>query len=494
MPQEYILLPGRRLHVPFGNIALMNLMTSFGGARSTAPPMNLELPSVPPLKVIDSIHENGPKLVEADEQAVRAIRAYGLRLEPVITYRMSAAHFNPIAPPNAAASRPISVSVVCKSTRKPIVGAVVSAFTQFATREGAEDTTDTNGQCDLYLGQAALTLDRIYVYPPLVGFWGSYQTAVACNGTLLIELEPIQLGYSDALAHFYGPAQATDGDKIRVGVIDTGIDNTHSDLRHVQFGRNTAKGELSTLWQDNGTGHGTHVAGIIGARNATRNGLAPRAELYSYRAFRANSEETTNYQLMKALIRAIDDECHLINMSVNAEARPDPTLRSAIEDTHDQGVLVVVSAGNDARTQVGYPAFYAFQDGLSVSAMGRKGTFPAKSYEESDIGANFGTTDPDNFVARFTNTGDISLIAPGVGIISTVPGGYGVMSGTSMACPAVTGMAARLLSADLSRNGPNAIISKNADANRTVAMMNLMANAAVRVFNDTKIEGDGMIP
>jgi subtilisin len=247
------------------------------------------------------------------------------------------------------------------------------------------------------------------------------------------------------------------------------------------------------MWQDNGTGHGTHVAGIIGARNPNRSGLAPGAELYSYRAFPANSLETTNYQILKAILRAMDDDCLIINLSLSGEARPDRTLESAIEDAHDNGVLVVVSAGNEGNTQVGYPAYYAFKEGLSVSAMGRKGTFPAGSHEESDIGSKAGVADANNFVARFTNTGDVSLVAPGVGIISTVPGGHGVMSGTSMACPAVTGMAARMLAIDLVQNRGLAIVNQNPDANRTLAMINLVSKAALKIFNDVKVEGDGMI-
>ncbi len=189
----------------------------------------------------------------------------------------------------------------------------------------------------------------------------------------------------------------------------------------------------------------------------------------------------------------MDDDCHLINLSLSGEERADPTMLGALTDANDRGILVIVSAGNEGKPQVGYPAFYAFSEGLSVSAMGRKGTFPAGSYEESDIGSPLGIPDTDNFVARFSNRGDISLTAPGVGIISTVPGGHGVMSGTSMACPAVTGMAARLLAADLVAQGRSAIVEQNPDASRTIAMINLISRASVQLFKDPKAEGDGMI-
>ena len=67
------------------------------------------------------------------------------------------------------------------------------------------------------------------------------------------------------------------------------------------------------------------------------------------------------------------------------------------------------------------------------------------------------------------------------------------MSGTSMACPAVTGMAARLLSADLSKNGLQAVMRQLPDSGRTASMLNLVSKAALQIFNDPKVEGDGMI-
>lgn len=501
MLDEYILLPTRGLHVPAQQPRIRALMSKMAGARSTRPFLSvseyllrgLEIRNVPAFDVIDSISEHGPKLVQASQEAALALREHGLRLAPVITYRTAIKRFAPQPPPGAGAGNTIHITVECKSTKSPVVGAVVTAFTNFRANEGAEATTDAAGTCDLDVGKSAVTLDRLYVFPPLEGFWGAYQTSVTCSGSIHIPLDPVQGSYTDALAHFYGTASLSDGQGVKIGVIDTGIDNTHSDLKHVTSGENTAKGEPAQLIQDNGTGHGTHVAGIIGGRGTSRRGLAPGAELCSYRAFPKDSFETTNYQILKALIKAVEQDCHLVNLSLTSEGRADETLRSALQDAKDKGVLVIVAAGNESKTQVAYPAFYAFSEGLSVSAMGRKGTFPGGSHEESDVGTKFGTPDRDNFVARFTNTGDVSLIGPGVGIISTVPGGYGVMSGTSMACPAVTSRIARLLSEDFQKNRTQAIIARNPDATRTDAMIKHASQAARKVFNDAKAEGDGLI-
>jgi subtilisin len=92
------------------------------------------------------------------------------------------------------------------------------------------------------------------------------------------------------------------------------------------------------------------------------------------------------------------------------------------------------------------PTHYAYKEGLVVSAFGRRGTFPTGSYEESHVNSSPAGTDANDFIADFTNIGDVSFVAPGVGVISTVPGGYASRSGTSMACPIVSALAARILS------------------------------------------------
>ena len=94
---------------------------------------------------------------------------------------------------------------------------------------------------------------------------------------------------------------------------------------------------------------------------------------------------------------------------------------------------MIVAAGNQDRGPVSFPA--ADERSVAVSALGRKGTFPTGTSESGDVAGPFGK-DKKNFIAAFSNIGRaIDLTGPGVGIISTVPGGYGVESGTSMAAP-----------------------------------------------------------
>ncbi len=292
-------------------------------------------------------------------------------------------------------------------------------------------------------------------------------------------------GMKDALRHFCGPAvTGADGAGVRVAVIDTGIDTGHPDVPSLT-GRNTVTGEAAGDFGDNGLGHGTHIAGIIAGRGAPPGGvggLAPGVDLYVYRVFGAGQGTAKNYAIAKALIYASDAECHLINLSLGGVV-PDEVLRDAVQDARDHGALVVCAAGNAGRQPVGVPASY----GLAVAAMGRVGTFPAGAREEADVDAPVGS-DPDDFVAGFTNVGgNVEFIAPGVGIVSMLPGGYGPRRGTSMAAAAATGMAARLLSAQPS------LLSMPADAARAAAMHTHLTGQARSMGFGLQFEGYGML-
>jgi len=124
---------------------------------------------------------------------------------------------------------------------------------------------------------------------------------------------------------------------------------------------------------------------------------------------------------------------------------------------------------------------------IAVSALGRKGTFPAESLETSDVVAPFGL-DQNDFIAAFSNIGlEVDITAPGSGIISTVPGGYGVMSGTSMACPAVTGIAARLLARD------QKLLTMTRGPSRSAKIAQLVLGAAASLGFSVDLQGAGLL-
>ena len=400
------------------------------------------------MKVLDAVRDDGARLVEMVPDAAAALRSVqpGMRLVPVVYYRPAVAPRVTVAEPvkttKALVTTKVVLSVVSRSDGQPVDGVLVVALTDFTKRIGAQGITDKQGKVSLALG-GAQKIERLYIYPEK-GYWSLLKRNLAVAPALQFGLLSVDLEYTDGLRHFYGYGKDDDGNSVKVGVVDTGV-GPHPDLI-VAGGENTVLGESPLEYANNGKGHGTHVAGIIAARGTPPSGLrglAPAVTLYSYRVFGQAQDSASSYSIIKAIDRAVAAGCDLINLSLGGGPADDAT-RSAIEDARAAGSVVIAAAGNDGRQAVSYPAAEAMA--LAVAALGRKGTFPSDSTAVGDVMKPFGT-DKQDFAASFSNIGpEIDLIGPGVDILSTVPGGYASMSGTSMACPAVTGVAARLLS------------------------------------------------
>ncbi len=219
------------------------------------------------------------------------------------------------------------------------------------------------------------------------------------------------------------------GSGVDVAEIDTGIDASQPDLAgQVVLFRNYVTPGASAS-DDNG--HGTHVAGIIAAiRNNGIEGVgtAPQATVYAFKALDANGEGYDD-DIASAIRDAVDDTpCRIITMSLGGPsggAAADEVLSSAVTYAESKGALVVAAAGNSATSSAFVPASLPGVIGV-------------------------GAVDSSNHLASFSNYGstDEKLVAPGVNIVSTVPGSTTQSwSGTSMATPFVTGAAALVWSA-----------------------------------------------
>lgn len=210
----------------------------------------------------------------------------------------------------------------------------------------------------------------------------------------------------------------TQGQGAAVAVIDTGIDATHPDLKgQVAGGINILDAAHPDNWADD-EGHGTHVAGTIAGLGADGGvaGVAPQAKLYAVKVL--DKDGNGNYSDVIAGIEwAMNHGIKIANMSLGADEGSEP-LHRAVQAALAKGMLIIAAAGNTGGS-VGYPG--AYPETVAV-----------------------GAADSSDHVAPFSSRGpEVSYIAPGVDILSTkMGGGYVSLSGTSMASPHVSGMAA----------------------------------------------------
>lgn len=478
--------------------AAAELLEKLPRARSTedSESVSLEFAEGREVTVIDTTRPDGPRLVKADHEIAELVNrgSAPLSLVPVVEFEPPDPRVRIAAEASAAgsggagpAAPVVTVKFICtdEDGGGAIAGARFVAFTDAVRRIGAEGETDAAGELSLRLGGSEI--EQLYVYPPETGpaYWGAFRYQLSTAGTVDVSLKTIDLSYEDSVRHYYRNSQFDSQRGVVVGVIDTGI-GPHKDL-NVIGGTNTVEGEPASEYKD-AHGHGTHVAGLIGSRGTPPHGLrglAPDVQLRAYRVFPKDDSGATNYSINKAIERAVADGCDVINLSLGGGPH-DPTVETAISDARNAGMLVVVAAGNDDRYPASFPSVYP--EATAVTAMGRKGTFPAGSVEEADIAQSPLGKDRAAFIAAFSNVGlEVSVTAPGVGDLSTLPGNrFGSLSGTSMAAPVVAGAVACLLSRDAS------VFSMARDGERSKAIESLLLSSCASLEFGQIYEGKGM--
>jgi len=229
------------------------------------------------------------------------------------------------------------------------------------------------------------------------------------------------------------------GTGVKVAVLDTGIDYTHPDLDSNVVGGWDFVNNDNDPQDDNG--HGTHVAGTIGAKDNDFGvvGVAPEVQLYAVKVLNASGSGSWS-GIISGLQWCVKNGIQVTNNSYGATSDPGSTVRNAYDNAAAAGIVIVASAGNSGNSSgsgdsVSYPA--AFGSVIAVSAT-----------DFSDQRASWSSTGPN-----------VELAAPGVSIYSTIPGGgYGTKSGTSMACPHVVGTAALVIGAGAGDWNGNGII------------------------------------
>jgi thermitase len=281
---------------------------------------------------------------------------------------------------------------------------------------------------------------------------------------------------------------------ILVAVIDTGIDFNHPDLAANMY---TNPNEVAGNGVDDdkngviddvhgadfsgaspvGNGfddnkHGTHCAGTIGAVGNNGSGIAGvnwEASMMPVKFLTATGSGSSAGAI-SSINYAVKMGAKVLSNSWGGGGYSQ-ALYDAIKNARNHGVLFIAAAGNDASDNDGkpsYPASYALDNIVSVAA-----------------------TDNRDELASFSNYGrtSVHVAAPGKNILSTVPnGGYEILSGTSMACPHVSGMAALLWSQDsslsyneirnrlIATSSPVPVLRSRVVAKGRVNMQNIFAN------------------
>ncbi|GIW23517.1 MAG: hypothetical protein KatS3mg068_2524 [Candidatus Sericytochromatia bacterium] len=221
---------------------------------------------------------------------------------------------------------------------------------------------------------------------------------------------------------------------IKIAIVDSGIDLNHPDLRkNLIKGKNIIEPNKQPM-DDNG--HGTHVAGIVGAvanNGLGVSGVAPNCSIMPVKVL--TNGKGSDIDIAEGIVWATDNDADIINISIGIYTKSKP-IEKAVKYALSKNVVIVSSAGNDSKSsKIHLPSMI-------------KGVIEVSATDKKDKFATF-----SNFAQQ------ISVSAPGDKILSTLPTynteitakvgkKYGILSGTSMASPIVAGIAALIKSKD----------------------------------------------
>lgn len=231
----------------------------------------------------------------------------------------------------------------------------------------------------------------------------------------------------------------TTGNSLLVGVLDTGVDNNHPDLK----GKATSGTDNDSVDLNDTIGHGTEVSGIIAANTNNSQGIAGVSWNTKIVALKITDEfgQARVSNVVSALNQAYDKKVKIVHISLSTN-QFSQTLKSAIAQAQSRGILIVSTTGNSGVEELRYPA--AFDGVIGVGAV-----------------------DNNKQLEFYSTTGEhVDLVAPGEQIYTTsLDSSYSKVTGTSFAAPQVSGAAALIwsIAPDLTNDEVREILTSSAD-------------------------------
>ena len=346
---------------------------------------------------------------DASDQAIQQFQnTYSLKVATATSFEAQAVEFDKLADAEVLVFPNIGAAVVSAEA----YAATQSGSVAVAEADGAESTGGTTPS-----GSSPISSweKEVFVYP------SATSPAAVANVTYGLDITQV--------------SQSTyDGTGIKVCVLDTGLDLNHPDFA----GRTIASASFVGQPVQDGHSHGTHTAGTacgpLNPGSGPRYGIAYNAQLYIGKVLSDSGRGTTS-SILAGINWALANQCDVVSMSLASPVGEQTSYTQAGQKALDAGSLLVAAAGNDS-SRPGNTA--------QTSA-------PANSPTIMAVAA----VDQSSNVASFSNGGKIEIAGPGVDVLSSVPAPalYGTKSGTSMATPHVSGIAALWAQSDATFRG-----------------------------------------
>jgi subtilisin len=376
---------------------------------------------------------------------------------------------------------------------QPLAGASVTVL---GRSFGALAITDQAGAASVTILDAEADLDdvgAIYVQPA-ADHWECFMQRPILNPaeTNVIRLRPLSFPDATKSAGEKRPAWERElmgldrlaagltGAGVKIGLIDSGCDTSHPLLRHVAKGVDLTRGNGARDWTRDEIGQGTHCAGIIAGTGDPAqgvSGIAPGAEIHVFKL----SPGGRFSDLIEALDQCIESQIDIVHIGVSANQVSELVARKIIE-ARLRGVACITTPGDEG----GPVRFPGMVPGvLCVSAVGRLGEFPVDTHHAlTAISELIGPA--GIFATNFSGAGpQLGACAPGVAVISSVPGGgLAARDGTAVAAAHVVGFATLILGHHPLFRG----VYASRGEQRVNALFELVLGSAARpVFDPTRV-------